>query len=89
MIGNFNGIDLIMIVIDVIGMIKDGCVYVVIRNLLVGFEYLFKILMLFVNLFGWIFVVKKVVGVFNGFSLIGDKFIRSVVIFFNFGKCLY
>ena len=89
MTGNLNGIDLISIVIDVIGMTKDGRVYVVIRNPPAGLEHSLKILTPFANLLGWTFAVKKVVGVPNGFSLIGDKFTRSVVISFNSGKCLY
>lgn len=86
MTGKINSVDVPSINVDIIAMTKDGRAYVVIRDPPASLQHSLKILTPFVNLVGWMFAVKKTMGVRNGIQVIGEKFTRSAIISFNSGK---
>lgn len=86
--GNINGITLTGLLVDLIAITKDGRVYVIIRNPPSGLAHSLKILTPFADAIGWSMSVKNAKGVPNGFSLIGDRFTRNVVISFDTGKII-
>ena len=91
--GNINGIDLTGLLVDLIAMTKDGRVYVIIRKPPLGLAHSLKILTPFADAIGWSMGVINVKGVPNGFSLIGHRFTRNVLVSFDTGKrvnsCFY
>lgn len=83
--GSVNGVEVSDFVLYVIVISIDGCVYVVMWNLLFVLVYLLKIFILLIDVVGWIYGVRKVKGVFNGFGVVGIKIKRNVVVIFDFG----
>lgn len=73
-------------------MSKDGRVYVVIRRPPTALANSLKILTPFANAVGWMHGVSKVKGVPNGFSVLGTKSTRNMVVSFDSGnfvlKCI-
>ena len=60
----------------------------IIRSPPPGLAHSLKILTPFADAIGWSMSVKNARGVPNGFSLIGDRFTRNVVISFDTGKII-
>ncbi|XP_067028180.1 nidogen-like isoform X4 [Acropora muricata] len=89
MTGKINSVDVPSINVDIIAITKDGRAYVVIRDPPASLQHSLKILTPFVSLVGWMFAVKKTMGVRNGIQVIGEKFTRSAIISFNSGEALY
>lgn len=67
-------------------MSRDGRVYVVIRRPPTSLAHSLKILTPFANAVGWMHGVSKVKGVPNGFSVLGSRLTRNVVVFFESGN---
>ena len=67
-------------------MSRDGRVYVVIRRPPTALAHCLKILTPFANAVGWMHGVSKVKGVPNGFSVLGTRLTRSMVVSFNSGN---
>lgn len=84
--GRLNDVDLQGLRLDLIAMSKDGRVYVVIRRPPTSLAHSLKILTPFANAVGWMHGVSKVKGVPNGFSVLGSRLTRSVVVSFDSGK---
>lgn len=90
--GILNGVDLQDLRLDLIAMSSDGRVYVVIRRPPTALAYSLKILTPFANTAGWMHGVSKVKGVPNGFSVLGTRLTRNMVVSFDSGnfvlKCI-
>ena len=84
--GNINGVAIRDLLLDVIAITRDGRVYVVIRRPPPALAHSLKILTPFADAVGWMHGVRKAKGVPNGFSVIGNKFTRSVVVSFDSGE---
>ena len=84
--GILNGVDLQDLRLDLIAMSKDGRVYVVIRRPPTALANSLKILTPFANAVGWMHGVSKVKGVPNGFSVLGTKSTRNMVVSFDSGN---
>ena len=76
-----------------IALTKDGRVYVFILKPPLDLAHSLKILTPFADAIGWSMGVINAKGVPNGFSLIGHRFTRNVVVSFDTGKrvnsCFY
>ena len=71
-----------------VALIRYGRVNVNVRFPPPGLAHSLKILTPFVDAIGWSMGVRNAKGIPNGFSLIGDRFTRNVVISFDTGKLL-
>ena len=69
-----------------IAITKDGRVYVYILKPPLDLAHSLKILTPFADAIGWSMGVINAKGVPNGFTLIGHRFTRNVVVSFDTGK---
>lgn len=67
-------------------MSRDGRIYVVIRRPPTALAHSLKILTPFASAVGWMHGVSSVKGVPNGFSVLGTRLTRSVVVSFDSGN---
>ena len=67
-------------------MSRDGRVYVVIRRPPISLAHSLKILTPFADAVGWMHGVSRVKGVPNGFSALGTKLTRNMVVSFHSGN---
>ena len=84
--GNINDVNFRNLLLDIIALTKDGRVYVVIRRPPPALAHNLKIFTPFADAAGWMHAVRKVKGVPNGFSVVGSRLTRSVLVSFDTGN---